>query len=138
VTAEVVLADDAPNGLAEMLAGLIRANLDRRPERSALLRPAVVEIAAADAGVEVTVRLRPGVVEVENGPANPGSDVAIVADARDLLELSAAPLRLGLPDPVRRDGRAVLVLVLRRRVRIAGLLRHPIALSRFARLLSAR
>lgn len=138
MTADVILVDVPPNGLAEMLGGLIRANLERRPKRAALLRPAVVELAAADAGVEATARIRPGRIEISNGPANPGAHVAIAADGRDLLTLACAPLRFGLPDVLRRDGRAALRLVLRRRVRIAGMLRHPVVLARFSRLLSVR
>jgi hypothetical protein len=136
VKPRVVLADDEPNGLAGMLAGLIDANLARRPDRAALLRPAAVELEATDAGVSVTVRIRDGEVRIANGPANPGSGIRIRADGQELLALSAVPLLLGYPDPRRSEGRAVLGALARRRVRISGLLRHPIVLSRFARLLS--
>jgi hypothetical protein len=136
VTAIVVLADDEPGGFARMLAGLIEANLTRRPERSALLRPAIVELEAVDAGEVATVRLRPGRVEVAGGPANPGFHLRIRAPSRDLLELSSAPLLLGFPHVLNREGRSVLGGVVRRRVRVSGMLRHPVVLSRFARLLS--
>ncbi|MGZ5291005.1 MAG: hypothetical protein ACXWXQ_06460 [Actinomycetota bacterium] len=135
---EVVVLDREPNGLAEMLGGLIRANLDRRPGRAALLRPAVIELEAADACVRASVRTAPGRVEIRNGAANPGAHLSILADGPDLLALASAPLRFGLPDPLRGEGREVLRSVLGRRVRISGLLRHPVVLSRFARLLSAR
>jgi hypothetical protein len=132
----VELVDPEPNGLAEMLAGLLRANLARSPDRSRLVKAGVVQLDAPDAGIVVTVRSRPGRVEIANGPANPGAHLVIRASSRDLLELSATPLRLGLPDPLRRRGRAVLARVARRRVRISGMLRHPVLLSRFSRLLS--
>jgi hypothetical protein len=131
-----VVVDAEPNGLATMLAGLIESNLARRPKRSRLLRPATVELEAVDAGVGATVHLDAGSVRIANGPANPAFDVRIRASSRDLLTLSSAPLVLGLPDPLRRDGRAVLAGIARRRVRIGGMLRHPVTLSRFARLLS--
>jgi hypothetical protein len=136
VTAHVALADAQPNGLAEMLARLIESNLERDPRRASLLRPAVVELEAPDAGVAATVRLSPGRVEVSNGRANPSAHVRIRAGSRDLLDLSAAPLRLGLPDALRREGRTVLARVLRGRVRISGLVGHPVVVSRFSRLLS--
>jgi hypothetical protein len=132
----IVLVDAEPTGLAEMLAGLIEANLVRRPEREALLRHAVIGIEAADAGVAITVRLSEQRIEISNGAENRGSDLRIRADGVDLLALSASPLRLGLPDPLTGEGRAVLRQVARGRVRISGMLRHPIVLSRFARLLS--
>jgi hypothetical protein len=136
VTPEVVLPDAEPSGLARMLAGLLETNLARRPERAGLLRPAVVEIDAADAGVVVTVRLRDGLMQVSNGPAS-RPDLRIRASGHDLLALSAAPLRFGLPDPLRREGRAVLRRIASAQVRVSGMLRHPVTLSRFARLLSA-
>jgi hypothetical protein len=138
VTARVVLTDAEPNGLAEMLARLLESNLACRPGRSALLRPATVELEAVDANVEVTVRVRRDSIEIANGRANPGRDLRIGAPSQELLALAAAPLVLGLPDPSRRDGRAVLAALVRRRVRISGLLRHPVMLARFARLLSVR
>ena len=136
MTPEIVLPDADPSGLARMLAGLLETNLARRSERAALLRPAVVEIDAADAGVVVTVRLDDGRVKVSNGPAS-HPDLRIRASGHDLLALSAAPLRFGFPDPLRPEGRALLRRIASRRVRVWGMLRHPIALSRFARLLSA-
>lgn len=138
MTPEVVLADAGPNGLARMLAGLLEANLARRPERAALLRPSVVEVDATDAGVAVTVRLDRGHVRVSNGSVTPRPDVRVRASGHDLLALSAAPLRLGFPDPFRREGRAVLRRIASRQVGVSGMLRHPVVLSRFSRLLSAR
>jgi len=138
VTPEVVLADAEPNGLARMLAGLLEGNLVRRPERAALLRPAVVEVDAADAGVAVTVRLDGGGVRVSNGTGGSRPDVRVRASGHDLLALSAAPLRFGFPDPFRREGRAVLGRIASGKVRVSGIVGHPMVLSRFSRLLSAR
>jgi hypothetical protein len=119
-----------------MLARLLDANLATRPPRRSLVRPAVVELAVVDAQVVATIRISPDAVVVANGPANPAPDVRIAARAQDLLAMAAAPLLLGLPNPFRHDGRSVVRRVLRRQVRIAGLVRHPLVLSRFARLLS--
>jgi hypothetical protein len=62
--------------------------------------------------------------------------VRVRADADALLLLSSAPLRFGLPDASSRDGRRVLAKVLRREIRISGLVVHPLTVARFARLLS--
>lgn len=138
MSADVVLTDARPNGLAEMLAGLLEANLARHPERVALLRSAVIEIDAADAGVAVMVRISPARIEVSNRSAGGRRPhVRVRADGHDLLAMSAAPLRLGLPDPLRREGRAVLRRIVGGHVRVSGMLRHAAVLSRFARLLSA-
>lgn len=132
----IVLTDPEPAGLAEMLAGLLESNLVRRPERAALLGHAVIVIEAADADVGVTVRLARQRIEISNGAATRRADLRIRADGADLLALSGSPLRLGLPDPLTKEGRAILRRVARRHVRISGMVRHPIVLSRFARLLS--
>jgi hypothetical protein len=137
VTVSVAVVGDDPSAFAQMLGGLIEANLLRSPGRARLLRPAVVELEALDAGTLATVRLRPGRVEVVDGPSGPRADVRIRATGRDLLELAAAPLRFGLPDPLRAEGRAVLGAVATGRVRVAGMAVHPLVLARFARLLSA-
>jgi hypothetical protein len=133
----VAYADREPNGLAAMVGGLIEANLRQHPERRSLLRPAVVELVAADAGVSVRIALSPGQVSISNGSSRPDRPrVRVVADSDGLLLLSSAPLRFGLPDPMSSDGRAVLAKVLRRQVRISGLVAHPLTVARFARLLS--
>jgi hypothetical protein len=133
----VVYADGEPNGLAAMVGGLIEANLRQHPERRSLLRPAVVELVAVDAGVSIRIALSPGRVSVANGSSRPGrSRVRVLADSDGLLLLSSAPLRFGLPDPLSPDGRLVLAKVLRRQIRISGLVAHPLTVARFARLLS--
>jgi len=123
-------------GLVELLASLLRQNLERDPARRRLLRPAVVAIRATDAGSEVTLALGEGTAEVRAGaPARPHLRVA--GDSVELLELLGAPLRLGLPDPLDARGRAAVRSILARRIRVRGLLRHPVLLTRVTRLLSA-
>jgi hypothetical protein len=135
VTAQVVVAGERPSGLAEMLAGLLRSNLERHPGRRVLLRPATIVVAARDAGVSVGLRLERGRVTLTDGNTS-RRDVVISAASGDLLALASAPLRLGFPDPFDRRGRTVLREIVSGRVRIDGLLRHPVLVSRFARLLS--
>jgi hypothetical protein len=133
----VVYADREPNGLAAMVGGLIEANLRQHPERRSLLRPAVVELVAIDAGVSVRIALSPGQVSIFNGSSQSDRpQMRVVADSDGLLLLSSAPLRFGLPDPMSSDGRAVLAKVLRRQIRISGLFAQPLTVARFARLLS--
>ena len=133
----VSLADVEPNGLAEMVAGLIEANLHRHPARRRLFKPAVVEITARDAHVSVTLTFALGSVVVANGASADGrAHLRVVTDSATLLELSATPLRLGLPDPLSRRGRHLVRSVLGREIRIDGMLRHPVKLARLNKLLS--
>lgn len=132
----VRFADPEPNGLADLVGRLIQANLERHPERRKLLRGCVVELTASDADMNATIRLDAGTAEVANGSANPEPHLWVVAHSNDLMELAAVPLRLGLPDAFDAQGRATLRRIVRGEVRVAGMLRHPIRLSRLTRLLS--
>jgi hypothetical protein len=127
--------DGEPAGLAALVGGLLEANLRAHPARARLVRRARVEISAPDAGVSVMIVLDPeGPLVVRS--ADGRADVTVVADSARLLQLVGAPLRLGLPDPLHPRGRAVLGALARREIRIRGLLRHPLLVSRLARLLS--
>jgi hypothetical protein len=132
----VTYADDEPNGLAAMLGGLVGQNLARDPARRRLLRPCVAAFTVPDADVGATLRISREGVEVANH-ADARAHVSVTADADRLLALAAAPLRFGLPDPFRRDGRAALRAIATREVRVEGMLLHPRRLQRLDRLLSA-
>jgi hypothetical protein len=133
--ARVRLVGAEPSGLAELIAGLIEQHLVREPSRANHLRRSVVVLSVPDAGVEITVRLQPGRVEVRDGGA-PDAHLRVSAPSARLLALAAAPLRAGLPDPLDPEGRAVLRDVVTGRVRVRGMLTHPVRLARFASLLS--
>lgn len=129
-------ADAEPNGLAELVGGLIEGNLAMHPSRAELIRPARIDLTGRDAGVTVSLRLGHGTVDVANGPLADRPHIAVEADSGALLDLARSPLRLGLPDAFHEDGRAVLRALLRRDLRVRGLLLHPVRLARFSRLLS--
>ena len=61
--------DAEPNGLAALVGGLIEGNLAAYPERSALLRPAVIDLTGRDAEVAISLRFAEGIVEIANGVA---------------------------------------------------------------------
>jgi len=131
----VTVVGPEPSGLATLVAELIEQNLTRDPRRSRLLRSCVAVLDAPDAGVTVHVRIAAGSVRVGDGDV-PDAHVRVRADSERLLAITSAPLRLGLPDPERSEGRAVLRDLVLRRVRVQGLLRHPVRLARFTSLLS--
>jgi len=132
----VAYADAEPIGLAELLGTLMEQNLARDPARHRLLKPATVVVGAPDAGVVVTLRFGRGDVTIAND-ADPHAVVVVRAEAHDLFALAAAPLRLGLPDPFRRDGRAVLGRILRGHIRVRGLISRLPTVRRLTMLLSA-
>lgn len=131
----VTVVGGEPSGLASMVADLIEQNLARDPTRRALLRPSVAVLDAPDADVTVYLRIERGGVRVGDGDV-PDAHLRIRSDSGRLLDLTTVPLRAGLPDPLRPEGRAIVGDLLRRRVRIRGLLRHPLRFVRLTKLLS--
>ena len=140
----VRFADAEPNGLADLVGRLIETNLETEPDRRGLLRDTIVLLQASDAAIEATVMLSRAGVDVANGramgqakgPSGRRPHLVIEADAYDLIELAGAPLRFGFPDVIDPQGRSVIRRIATRHVRVSGMLRHPIRLSRFTRLLS--
>lgn len=124
-----------PSGLASMVAELIEQNLARAPARRALLRPSVVVLDATDADVTVFLRIGAGDVRIGDGDV-PDAHLRIRADSRRLLDLTTSPLRFGLPDLMSPEGRSIVAGLLSRRLRIQGLVRHPVRLARLTELLS--
>jgi hypothetical protein len=135
VTPPVEYLDSEPSGLASMIGGIIEGNLAAHPERAALLRPAVVGILATDAGVAITIRLAPKRITVANGLLG-RPQVVVETDSETLAEMSSVPLRFGLPDAMTPEGRETTRKLMRRELRVHGLVRHPGIVSRLNRLLS--
>jgi hypothetical protein len=135
VTPPVEYLDSEPSGLASMIGGIIEGNLAAHPERAALLRPAVVGILATDAGVAITIRLAPKRITVANGLLG-RPQVVVETDSETLAGLSSVPLRFGFPDAMTPDGRETTRKLMRRDLRVHGLVRHPGIVSRLNRLIS--
>lgn len=131
----VTVVGSEPSGLASMVAELIEQNLARDPERRRLLHPSVAVLDAPDAEITVFLRIDPDGVRVGDGDV-PDAHVRIRSDSGRLLDLTNAPLRFGLPDALTPEGRAIVRDLLARRLRIRGLLRHPLRLARLTELLS--
>lgn len=131
----VTVVGPEPSGLSSLVADLIEQNLARDPGRRRLLRRCVAVLDAPDADVTVHLRILPGEVRVGDGEV-PDAHLRVRAEAERLLALTSAPLRLGLPDLTRAQGRAVVRDLVLRRLRVRGLLRHPVRLARVTSLLS--
>jgi hypothetical protein len=124
-----------PSGLASMVAQLIEQNLARDPTRRALLHPSVAVLVATDADVTVFLRIERDGMRVGDGDV-PDAHLRIRADSERLLDLTSAPLRSGLPDLLTPEGRAIAWDLLRRRIRIRGMVLHATRLVRLTKLLS--
>ncbi len=118
----VVAVEGEPNGLAEMIAGLLQANVTGDADKARLLESlrGAVQLDVRDAGVTIGLKFVPGTVTVTSA-AVPGADVRITADAATVMALSTVPLRYGLPDVFTPDGRAVVGKLATGELRIGGL-----------------
>jgi hypothetical protein len=136
VTVPVVYLDPEPSGLASMLGGIIEGNLRDHPERERLLtRPTVYAFDVPDVEVRVSLRLSPERIQLQEGIVG-RPHLVIRTESDVLLGLSIVSLRFGFPDPATESGRAVVSDLLRGRLRIEGLIRHPLRLARLNKLLS--
>jgi len=135
---EVIVAPAAQeNGLALMLAELIRENLAAHPGKRRDLEAlgARVGIVARDAGVSLTLDFRGGVVVVHDGLL-PRRELTITTDAEKITSLSLIAIQHGLPVFHDQTGQGVVRDLLGGTTRIQGLLRHPLSLVRLTRLMS--
>jgi len=101
------------NGLALMLADLVRQNLDSKPHKKGDFDAldGAVSIVADDADVALTLRFDGGRLTIHDGIVGI-PDVTIRGDSDTILALSNMPLAtsLGLPIPNPRDKEAVRVV----------------------------
>jgi hypothetical protein len=133
----VQFAEPEPSGFALLIGGLIEQNLDRDPGRNRYLDGVTAAVVASDADAAVTIRLGPGSVVVYEGVEG-DPQVVVTASSDKLLQMTAAPLRFGLPDAFTGEGRDVLADVLAGRVKVKGLVRSPWRVAQLTRILSVR
>ncbi len=99
---DVRLTDDAQdNGLANMLAELLRQNLEARPvarARCAAMKGRIV-LHARDAEVTMTLDFRGDAVIIHDG-AIEGADATIEADADAIVTMSRLPIRTRFELPI--------------------------------------
>ena len=131
--------DAQENGLALMLAPLIEQNVEQHPAKAknlAKLRGDVSIIAKdEDSSVEVTLSFRGDEVVVLDGVV-PKPKLKVTASYEDVILLSSLPMALGLPNLFSQPGREFAGKLLRRNVRIAGLVCHAPTLVRLSRVMS--
>ena len=108
---DIVLSPGAEdNGLATMLADLVRQNLEAKPHKKGDFNALVgsVSIVADDAEVALTLRFESGRLTIHDGIVGI-PDVTIRGPSDTILALSNMPLTtpLGLPIPKPRDHEAI-------------------------------
>ena len=115
---EVRLGALREGGLAPAVMAIVDRGIRRRPDLARTLR-AEVELSFQDGHPPVRIAFADEVVLVEDGPAQ-DPDVRIDGRLGDHIALMVTPVVGGLPSVFDARGRAVLGMVVSRRVRIQG------------------
>ena len=139
VSAPVEYADgEDASAFAQMLGGLIEANVSSRPEKRRdfdSLR-ARVGVYVTDIGEGVTLDFGGGHLLVRNG-LEPRRDVTIRADADTVMQLSNVRIGFaGMPNYLDANGRQVMARMFKGQLRIEGLVGNLTTLNQVTRLFS--
>lgn len=125
----VVDAGAAGNGMANMVAELIRANVagSRWKARCFGLLRGTVLLDVPDAEVKARLVFERGACTVYDGAG--AADLSVTADSESLLQLSNLTLFAGLPWYADEKGRAVVRTIVAGKVKVTGLPRHLLTLT---------
>ena len=139
----MVQIDFAPGiedgGMATMIADIIKGNLKDKPKREKDFNAlnGNIYMQAEDADVDMTMVFKKGSLIVHNGKIGKPK-ISIVTDSHTLLDLANLNVKFGLPNYFDEMGRGVIKKLLTRKLKVKGLLTHPIVLTRFTKLMSVR
>ncbi|HEX6388338.1 MAG TPA: hypothetical protein VFZ89_02800 [Solirubrobacteraceae bacterium] len=127
------------HGLAVALREIVALNVRDRPLAARAYRrlDIVATVRLTDMALPLTLDFRRGRLTVHAGASPRPADVAIVTDARGLISFAEAPKLAGVPDLRTREGRLVVRRLLSGRLRLRGVVRHPLAMLAVALLCDA-
>ena len=119
-------AQAADNGLAMMLQGLLAENLaaSDKKRRDFESISSTFGIVAPDADVTVTLAFAGGRCTIYDGLRHE-PDLVITADSGKIPEMSLLSIRYGLPWLLDENGKNFVRALVRREIRIDGLIRIP-------------
>lgn len=135
--ADVKLAPGAEKvALAGMLSDVIQSNLER-PEKMKDFNKlrARVFINAVDADIMLTMEFNCGTLTFYGGREGV-PDLSIETDGNTLLDLANINIKYGMPWYFDEQGMDIVKKLLKRELRIKGLINHPMALTRLTKVIS--
>ena len=126
-------------GLPVMIAGIIKGNLEAKPQRQNDFNAlnGNIYMQANDAEVDMTMVFDKGSLTVHGGKVGEPK-ISISTDSETLLDLANLDVKFGLPFYFDKIGLGVVKKILTRELKIKGLLTHTIMLTRFTKLMSCR
>ena len=136
----VEYASKEPSAFAEMLGGLIGANVTSRPEKKQDFDTLVARVGiwVTDIDEGVTLAFDAGKLTVHNG-LEPNRTLTIRAEAETVMSLSNLRIGLfGMPVYYDEVGRGVAAKLLQGRLKIDGMLSNIATLNRVTRIFSVQ
>jgi hypothetical protein len=121
-------------GLADMVFNLIRQN-QQSPIKSFQALKSNVVIVASDIEITITLAFQSGKLTIYNGIVGE-ADIKIVTDHDVILQLSLINICLGLPNYFDETGRDILKNLLLGKLKIEGMLKHPLQLTHLTKIFS--
>ena len=128
-------------GIAPSIYALVERGVLKRPEQAATVQGRV-QLRFRDVHPPVAMVFDAGRIEVFDGEVE-RANLTVTAGLADVVLLTTAPLRMGMPSPVNARGRAVLQKMARGEIRLRGdltlaramleLMRIDVPEARFAR-----
>lgn len=132
-----VTQSDELDGLGSIVADLLADNLAADPSLEKLLggNKWAVFVAIPEADSQFNMIIGDGTVSVDvDSPMEPA--LRITTDGDTLIALPEVPLIAGLPTPLAASGRQLITKLLKGELKIGGLLRHPLKVTKVLRLLN--
>jgi hypothetical protein len=129
--------DAQDNGLANMIKDLLAQNITNHPERekdAKALNGGIV-IDANDIEVSLTLICKNGHIHIKNGVVEPYK-LKITTASDNIMKLNMLKIKFGLPYYFDKAGREVLAMLFGGKLKIKGLLAHPIMLTHITKLFS--
>lgn len=118
VKPRVELGETRSDGIAPSMFAMLERGVGRNPSLAAELR-GTVAIRFDEEIAPLRITMDGTVIRVEDGDLR-APDVTVSGRLAHVVQLTITPMRLGLPDPRDSRGRAALMRVASRRVRING------------------
>jgi hypothetical protein len=137
MAADISLAPGAEEvAMAGMLADMLKANLEK-PQKIKIFNSlkSTVYLYAEDADAGMTMDFDKGKLVVYGGKEGKPK-LEIATDAQTLLELANLKIKMGLPYYFDELGRGVMKKLMKRQLKIKGMLAHPIALTKVTKVMS--
>ncbi len=125
------------NGLAAMIRDLMSQNIGNHPGRAKDLTAlnGNIAISARDIEVSLTLECNKGSVVIYDGIKQP-CKLTIETDSDNILKLSTLKIKAGLPYYFDKTGREILGMLFNGKLKIQGLLKHPLLLTHITKLFS--